>query len=157
MAMSPRNNLGNSLYQPMPEINVVPLVDIMLVLLIVFMITAPMLSAGLKVDLPQARTAEPLDPKQPIVITVTKEGQLTVGDQTVAREDIAAEVRRLLNGEDRHVHVRGDREVAYGEIVAVMDHLAANGIVKIALLATGKSTGDSEPLVTPAQAEPQTP
>lgn len=157
MAMSPRNNSGNSLYQPMPEINVVPLVDIMLVLLIVFMITAPMLSAGLKVDLPQARTAEPLDPKQPIVITVTKEGQLTVGDQTVAREDIAAEVRRLLDGEDRHVHVRGDREVAYGEIVAVMDHLAANGIVKIALLTTGKSTGDSEPLVTPAQAEPQTP
>ncbi len=94
MAMSPRNNSGNSLYQPMPEINVVPLVDIMLVLLIVFMITAPMLSAGLKVDLPQARTAEPLDPRQPIVITVTKEGELTVGDQTVAREDMAAEVRR---------------------------------------------------------------
>ena len=116
-----------------------------------------LLTQGVKVDLPQARTAEPLDPKQPIVITVTKEGQLTVGDQTVAREDIAAEVRRLLDGEDRHVHVRGDREVAYGEIVAVMDHLAANGIVKIALLATGKSTGDSEPLVTPAQAEPQTP
>jgi len=140
MAMSPRSNSGNSLYQPMPEINVTPLVDVMLVLLIVFMITAPMLSAGLKVDLPQAKTAEPLDPKQPVVITLTKEGELTVGDRTVSREQVAAEVRRLLNGEDRHVHVRGDKEVPYGEIVAVMDHLAANGIVKIALLATGQLT-----------------
>lgn len=139
MAMPSRNNSGNSLYQPMPDINVTPLVDVMLVLLIVFMITAPMLSAGLKVDLPQAKTAERLKPKQPVVITVTKEGELTVGDRVVAREDIATEVRRLLGGEDRHVHVRGDREVAYGEIVALMDHLAANGIAKIALLATSHS------------------
>jgi len=155
MAMSPRNNSGGSLYQPMPEINVTPLVDVMLVLLIVFMITAPMLSAGLKVDLPQAKTAEPLDPKQPVVITLTKEGELTVGDQTVPREEISAEVRRLLNGEDRHVHVRGDKEVAYGEIVAVMDHLAANGIVKIALLATGRShsaaSSEAAESGTPAQ------
>ena len=138
MAMQSRNNSGSSLYQPMPEINVTPLVDVMLVLLIVFMITAPMLSAGLKVDLPQAKTAEPLEPKQPVVITSTKEGEMTVGDQSVAREEIAAEVRKLLGGEDRHVHLRGDRDVAYGEIVAVMDHLAANGIVKIALLSTGR-------------------
>jgi len=155
MAMSPRNNSGGSLYQPMPEINVTPLVDVMLVLLIVFMITAPMLSAGLKVDLPQAKTAEPLDPKQPVVITLTKEGELTVGDRTVPREEVAAEVHRLLNGEDRHVHVRGDKDVPYGEIVAVMDHLTANGIVKIALLATGRShnalSSEAAESGTPAQ------
>lgn len=150
MAMPSRTNGGKSLYQPMPDINVTPLVDVMLVLLIVFMITAPMLSAGLKVDLPQAKTAQPLDPKQPVVITVTKEGALTIGGETIAREDIASAVRKLLAGEDRHVHVRGDREVAYGEVVALMDHLAAHGIVKIALLATGKqgtvrSTPDNQP------------
>ncbi len=158
MAMPSRtSSSGNSLYQPMPDINVTPLVDVMLVLLIVFMITAPMLSAGLKVDLPQAKAAEPLDPKQPVVITVTKEGELTVGDQTVAREGIAAKVRELLGGEDRHVHVRGDREVPYGEIVAVMDHLAANGIVKIALLATGRSSDAGATLELPASAEPRAP
>ena len=157
MAMPSRNNSGNALYQPMPEINVTPLVDVMLVLLIVFMITAPMLSAGLKVNLPQAKTAEPLDPKQPVVITVTKEGDVTIGDQTVAREDIASEVRRLLGEEDRPVHVRGDREVPYGEIVAVMDDLAANGIVKIALLATGRSTRNGESMELRAQAGPQAP
>jgi len=141
MAMPSPTNGGNSLYRPMPDINVTPLVDVMLVLLIVFMITAPMLSAGLKVDLPQAKTAQPLDPKQPVVITVTKDGAVTIGGDAIAREDIAAAVRKLLGGEDRHVHVRGDRDVAYGEVVALMDHLAANGIVKIALLATGKQDG----------------
>ena len=138
MATPSRTNGGNALYQPMPDINVTPLVDVMLVLLIVFMITAPMLSAGLKVDLPHARTAQPLDPKQPVVITVTKDGSLTIGGDTIAREDIASAVRKLLAGEDRHVHVRGDREVAYGEVVALMDQLASHGIVKIALLATGR-------------------
>jgi biopolymer transport protein TolR len=148
MAMPSRTSGGNSLYQPMPDINVTPLVDVMLVLLIVFMITAPMLSAGLKVDLPQAKTAQTLDPKQPVVITVAKDGKLTIGGDTVAREDIASAVRKLLAGENRHVHVRGDRDVAYGEVVALMDHLAAHGIVRIALLATGQG-GKTNPAPEP--------
>ena len=156
MATQSRNNASKSLYQAMPDINVTPLVDVMLVLLIVFMITAPMLSAGLKVNLPQAKTAQPLEPKEPVVITLTKQGELTIGDQIIAREDIAAEVRKLLGGEDRHVHLRGDRDVAYGEIVAVMDQLAANGIVKIALLSTGRSY-DAQRAQAAAESETRAP
>ncbi len=157
MGMPSRTSGSNALYAPMPDINVTPLVDVMLVLLIVFMITAPMLSAGLKVDLPQARTAQALEPKQPVVITVTKDGAISLNGETVAREEIAAVVRQQLAGEDRHVHVRGDREVAYGEVVALMDHLAAHGIVKIALLASSRRGDAVPPAQIPAPSLPQTP
>jgi biopolymer transport protein TolR len=125
-------------HQPLAEINVTPLVDVMLVLLIVFMITAPLLAAGLRVDLPQARNALPQNPKEPVVITIGKDGSLMLGSDAVARDQLADAIKTRLAGADRPIHLRGDREVAYGEIVAVMDHLAANGLTKVALLANAK-------------------
>ena len=73
MAMNPRK-IGEGLYQPLAEINVTPLVDVMLVLLIIFMVTAPMLATGIKVNLPGARTAQPLDAKDPVVVVVANDG-----------------------------------------------------------------------------------
>ena len=73
MAMSPRK-IGEGLYQPLADINVTPLVDVMLVLLIIFMVTAPMLAAGIKVNLPSAKTAQPLENKQPVIVVVAKDG-----------------------------------------------------------------------------------
>lgn len=129
-----------ALYEPLAEINVTPLVDVILVLLIVFMITAPMLAAGMKVELPQAQAIEPLDPKEPVVITVQKDGKLFLGRNEVARETIVAKLRETV-GDDRAraIHLRGDRDVAYGEMVSVMDRLAASGFVKIALLANANT------------------
>ena len=125
-----------SLYEPLADINVTPLVDVMLVLLIVFMITAPMLAAGMKVELPQANAAQPLDPKEPVVITLQKDGKLFIGKDEISREGIVQAVRTKLGAEqDRAIHLRGDRDVAYGEMVTLMDKLAANGFVKVALLA----------------------
>ena len=127
---------NRTLYEPLAEINVTPLVDVMLVLLIVFMITAPMLAAGMKVELPQAQASAPLDPKEPVVITVQKDGKLFLGRDEVARETIVAKLRETVGGDNaRTIHLRGDRAVAYGEIVSVMDRLAASGFTKIALLA----------------------
>jgi biopolymer transport protein ExbD/biopolymer transport protein TolR len=132
-SISPKRGL----YEPLADINVTPLVDVMLVLLIVFMITAPMLAAGMKVELPTAQSAEPLDPKEPIVITFKRDGKLFIGQEEIAADAMVAAVRaRADSNPDRAIHLRGDRDVAYGEMVGLMDRLAASGFRKLALLAT---------------------
>lgn len=128
-----------SLYEPQADINVTPLVDVMLVLLIVFMITAPMLAAGMHVELPSASAAQPLDPKEPVIITLHKDGSLFLGDSQVQREQIAQTLQAKY-GDDRSrsIHLRGDRDVPYGEMVAVIDQLAVGGFVKVSLLANAQ-------------------
>src|SRR5665811_2303145 len=95
MALTPRK-LGDGLYQPLADINVTPLVDVMLVLLIIFMVTAPLLASGIKVNLPSARTAQPLEAKNPVVVSVAKDGAVSVGKDAVARDDLAATVKMRL-------------------------------------------------------------
>jgi biopolymer transport protein ExbD/biopolymer transport protein TolR len=142
---------GGGLYDPVAEINVTPLVDVMLVLLIVFMITAPMLAAGMRVDLPRANSAQPLDPVEPVIITVMKDGKLFVGQDEIARADLAEAIRARLGGEpNRTIHVRGDRDLMYGEMVALMDQLAQNGFMRIALVANVRpdpSASETQPAV----------
>ena len=136
--LSPRR--GGGLYEPVADINVTPFVDVMLVLLVVFMMTAPMLAVGMRVDLPRAKSAQPLDPKEPVIITVAKDAKLYLGQDEIAHEQLVDAVRaKLGNDLDRPIYVRGDREVIYGEIIAVMDQLALNGLVKISLMANASS------------------
>jgi biopolymer transport protein TolR len=147
---SPRR--GNGLYVPVSEINVTPLVDVMLVLLIVFMITAPLLATGMRVNLPQAKSSEPLDPKLPIIVTAAKDGKIYVGQDEVAIDELASTVRaRLGNDPGRTIHVRGDREAIYGDMIAIMDHLARAGLVKIALVANARSQPAPGPADPPAR------
>lgn len=136
MAMGPqRKSIGSPLYQPLADINVTPLVDVMLVLLIVFMVTAPMLASGMKINLPQSKAALPMKPKTPVVITIAKDGHLQVNGNDVELALLIDTVKaRLATADDEVVHLRGDREATYGDIVTVMDRLAQNGIVKIAIL-----------------------
>ena len=124
MAMNPRK-IGEGLYQPLAEINVTPLVDVMLVLLIIFMVTAPMLAAGIKVNLPSAKTAQPLEAKDPVIVAVTKDGAVSVGKDSVSRDDLVATVKARLADSNGVVQLRGDRDAAYGDVVSVMDDLAA--------------------------------
>ena len=141
-----RNQGGQSLYQPLAEINVTPLVDVMLVLLIVFMVTAPLLATGVRVDLPQAKTA-PLDPKEPVIVTVRKDGSVYLGTDELPRGGLTEALRaKLGNRLDALIHLRGDREASYGEIVAVMDELAHCGFVKIALITTSRGQGSDRAL-----------
>jgi biopolymer transport protein ExbD len=131
---SPRR--GHGLYEPVSDINVTPLVDVMLVLLIVFMITAPLLATGMRVNLPQAKSSEPLDPREPVIVTVAKDGRIYLGQDPTTIEQLAADVRaRLGNDKDRTIQVRGDHEAVYGDMIAIMDRLAQVGLVKIALVA----------------------
>jgi biopolymer transport protein TolR len=127
---------------PMAEINVTPMVDVMLVLLIIFMVAAPMLSSGMKVDLPQARSAEPTDPKNPIVLTISADNKISLGADEIARPDLVARIKAMLGEEERIVHVRGDRTATYGDIVGVLDELALNGITRLSLIANKNSQAE---------------
>ena len=133
MAMNPRQ-IGEGLYQPLADINVTPLVDVMLVLLIIFMVTAPMLAAGIKVNLPSASTARPLDNREPVIVVIAKDGSLSVGKDPVSRDQLAAKVRAKLGDSNGMVQLRGDRDASYGDVVSVMDDLAASGIARIAIM-----------------------
>lgn len=126
---------------PMAEMNVVPYIDVMLVLLVIFMITAPLLAQGVKVDLPQA-AAEAIEPdkKEPLVVTVDVQGGyfLSVGedhDQSIDAETLQARVAAVLrNQPTTPVLVRGDKNVNYGEVIAVMTLLQGAGAPSVGLV-----------------------
>jgi len=150
MAMGPRK-VGEGLYQPLADINVTPLVDVMLVLLIIFMVTAPMLATGIKVNLPSARTAQPLENKEPVIVAVTKDGAVSVGKDPVPRAELAATVKARLGDSNGVVQLRGDRDAPYGDVVSVMDDLAANGVTRIAIVSGPRRA------ITPTEGAPPSP
>lgn len=125
----------------MAEINVVPYIDVMLVLLIIFMITAPLIQQGVEIDLPQA-DAEQVDEQniQPLVVTVDQQGQyyLDVGENTdepISTETLQLKVAAVLRNKPKTpVMIRGDKEVVYGEVVQAMTTLQAAGVPSIGLL-----------------------
>jgi biopolymer transport protein TolR len=126
---------------PIADINVTPLVDVMLVLLIVFMVTAPLLKAGVPVDLPDSRAKALAEPESPIAIAITRDGEIWVDDIPVAASELAARLAALPAGADgkpRPVTLRADRALDYGRVVAVMGELARAGFTSIALV-TGVS------------------
>jgi len=124
----------------MAEINIVPYIDVMLVLLVIFMITAPLLAQGVKVDLPQA-SAEPLAPEEhePLVLTVDKQGlyYLNVGDEkeVISADVMMARVAAVLRRKPQTpVMVRGDRDANYGDVVHAMTRLQAAGAPSVGLV-----------------------
>ncbi len=134
----PRRNLRR---KPMSEINVVPYIDVSLVLLVIFMITAPLLQTGVEVDLPQAETKTIEQPEtSPIIITINKSGQyfIDIGAQTdepVAAEDLLYRVAAVLKIKpETPVFIRGDAEVHYGAVVAAMAALKNAGVNGVGLM-----------------------
>jgi biopolymer transport protein TolR len=120
---------------PISEINVTPLVDVMLVLLIVFMVAAPLMTMGVPVDLPQTRAkAMPVTAK-PITVTVTPDGAISIDNEPVTIEALVATVRSLTTqGTDERLYVRGDSTAQYGMIMQVMGALSGAGFDKIGLI-----------------------
>ncbi len=121
--------------RPMSEINVTPFVDVMLVLLIVFMVTAPLLTVGVPVDLPRTKAQNISEPVEPLVVTVNKQGEIYIQETGVELEKL---VPRLLaiteNKPDTRIYIRGDREIAYGRVMQVMGLLNASGFTRVALI-----------------------
>lgn len=127
----------------MAEINVVPYIDVMLVLLVIFMITAPLLSQGIEVELPRA-TSDPVDTtsREPVIVTVDVRGgyYMNVGENPEGGIDADTLVQRvaavLRRSPDTAVYVRGDKDVRYGRVVAAMSLLQTAGVPRIGLLTT---------------------
>jgi len=119
----------------MSEINVTPFVDVMLVLLIVFMVTAPLLTVGIPVDLPKAKASALTDQKDPLEITVKLGGEIYLGESKVEVENLIPRLNAIteLNKEAR-IYVRGDRVVAYGIIMEIMSLVNSAGYIKVALV-----------------------
>jgi biopolymer transport protein TolR len=124
-------------YRPMSEINVTPMVDVMLVLLVVFMVTAPLLTVGVPVDLPQTKAPQINEPKEPLVITIDAQGKIFL--QNTSMDDVSQVVPRLQaitnNNPDASIYVRGDRSVNYGRVLQVMGLISSAGFTKVSLIA----------------------
>jgi len=127
-------------YRPMAEINVTPMVDVMLVLLIVFMVAAPLLTAGVPVDLPNSEAKPIMDEdNKPIEVTVTKEGVLYIGETEVKRERLVPLLSAMTEGQvDRRIYIRGDQGLAYGQIMEVLGAVNGAGFNKVALISEHK-------------------
>ena len=127
---------GRGRYRPLSEINVTPLVDVMLVLLIIFMVTAPLMTSGVSVDLPKT-DAQPLNSdSQPLTVSIDSTGKIFLQDQEIDLPELVAKLQAISqNNQDRRIFVRGDKDLAYGRIMQVMGTITQGGFTKVALLA----------------------
>ena len=125
--------------RPMSDINVTPFVDVMLVLLIVFMVTAPLLTVGVPVDLPETRALALGQDPEPLAVTIDSGGQIYLQDTLVEIEELVPRLEAIAqNGYDQRVFVRGDRAVAYGAVAEVMGLLSSAGFTRIGLVNQGE-------------------
>ena len=128
--------LNRSNKEPMSEINVTPFVDVMLVLLVIFMVTAPLHTGGVPVDLPESKAKSLPDDLEPLELTINKEGQVFIQESLTELDKL---VPRLLaiakNRLDTRIYIRGDRKIDYGKVMQVMGLLSQAGFNKVALIA----------------------
>jgi biopolymer transport protein TolR len=121
--------------QPISEINVTPMVDVMLVLLIIFMVAAPLMTVGVPIDLPQTQAQQLNTEREPITISVTNEGGIFLGDTPVGLEQLVTQVAAVAaNGADERIYVRGDTAASYGTVMQVMGTLSGAGYSRIGLI-----------------------
>ena len=127
---------GRRRYRPLSEINVTPFVDVMLVLLIVFMVTAPLLTVGVPVDLPKTEAAQLTDEVEPLVVTVRADGSLYLQESPVEAGQLVPRLVAVTGAKpDTRIFVRGDRRIAYGSVMEVMGMVSSAGFSRVALLA----------------------
>ncbi len=118
------------------EINVTPFVDVMLVLLIIFMVTAPMLTQGVEVDLPKTKTVETLpEDSDHLVLTIKKDGAIFLDTYAVKMDEMEKHLRRLVKDRNKVLYLKADKDVAYGVVVKVMARIKSAGIEKLGVVA----------------------
>ena len=122
---------------PMAEINVTPMVDVMLVLLIIFMVSAPLLTVGVPLDLPQTQAKSLDQDKNPLTLSVNLKGQVLLNDTEIPLDEIVPKLKAITEaraGLDERIFVRGDKKVDYGTVMKVMGRLSAAGFRRVALV-----------------------
>ena len=122
-------------HTPMHEINVTPFVDVMLVLLIIFMVTAPLLTVGVPIELPDSKGQQLQTNKEPVTISVDKSGKVFIQETEIKLDEIAPKLRAIAkSGYDEQIFIRGDKGIDYGTVMRVMGRLSQAGYRKVALI-----------------------
>jgi biopolymer transport protein ExbD len=136
MTLPPSGEAGEDSYQPLAQINVTPMVDVMLVLLVIFMVAAPLLSVGVPLELPKSKAAAITHPKKPIILSINKDDEVFLGDDEVAPADLDARLAALAADDpDRIVYVRADRTVTYADLMHTLGIVDHAGFAKVSLVA----------------------
>ena len=131
-----KRSTGGRRHRPIGEINVTPFVDVMLVLLIVFMVTAPLLTVGVEVDLPKTKAGAINADAAPLVVSIKSDGSLYLQETAVEAEVLIPRLKAISNANpDVRIFVRGDKAVTYGEVLGVMGRIQSAGFEKVALVA----------------------
>jgi biopolymer transport protein TolR len=158
------NRKGRGRYRPLAEINVTPLVDVMLVLLIIFMVTAPLMSTAVNVDLPKTSASPVSQDSEPLNVSVNAQGQVYLQDQTIDLPDLVAKLTAISKEQkDRRIFVRGDKANTYGKMLEVMGTIIQGGFTKVSLLtdpsgiAAPAAPDAGAPAPAPAPAAPAKP
>jgi biopolymer transport protein TolR len=131
--------------RPMAEINVTPFVDVMLVLLIVFMVTAPLLTVGVPVDLPKTKAQALSQDREPLTVTLRRDGRIYLQNAPIAEDGLVQKLTAIAaNGYDQRIFVRGDKSVDYGRVMEVMALISAAGFTHIGLVTDVSKHRDRE-------------
>tara|TARA_Y100000590_G_scaffold469923_1_gene660714 strand:- start:1278 stop:1694 length:417 start_codon:yes stop_codon:yes gene_type:complete len=124
-----------SLREPMSEINVTPFVDVMLVLLIIFMVTAPLLTVGVQVDLPESSADSLAEEQEPLTLTINARGEIFIQEVKVEFNNVIPKILAVSNNRtDTRIYVRGDKTINYGRVLELMGMLSGSGFTKVALI-----------------------
>jgi biopolymer transport protein TolR len=128
-------------HSPMHEINVTPFVDVMLVLLIIFMVTAPMLTSGVPIELPETKGQQLQTNKDPVTLSVDRSGKVFIQETEIKLDDIAPKLKAIAkNGYDEQIFIRGDKGIDYGTVMRVMGRVKAAGFTKVSLVTETEGT-----------------
>ena len=128
-------NLKRSEREPMSEINVTPFVDVMLVLLIIFMVTAPLLTVGVQVDLPETSADTLPEESEPLTLTINSKGEVFIQETKIEFNNLIKKILAVYNNRtDTRIYVRGDKTINYGRVLEVMGILSGSGFTKVALI-----------------------
>ena len=137
VSLPPSGDPGEERYVPLAEINVTPMVDVMLVLLVIFMVAAPLLTVGVPVNLPKTTAAaEITEPQKPVIVSMNAQGEYFIGDDKLATDDLKVRLAALAREDStRIVYVRGDRTIEYGKLMDLLGLVNTAGFAKVSLIA----------------------
>jgi biopolymer transport protein TolR len=137
----------DTVYRPMAEINITPMVDVMLVLLIIFMVAAPLMVAGVPIELPNTSAAKVSQTKKPMIVSLTAEGDLFIRDEQVPRTSLVSRLQAIKATEgDMVVYVRADKRVPYGEVMEILGRVGEGGYPRVSLLSQPSKQAAAAPL-----------